>query len=324
MKKAGFLVVSTAVIGFVLIGIVAFGLFFFFAPVSPTANYQSFIVTKGDSLTSVAQKLTENGLLRTPWSLRLLVKFSGQNAVIQPGTYKLSPTMGPREVLTTLLSETQDVWVTLKEGWRVEEMADELDGKLRDGFDKAEFIQLAKPVEGHLFPDTYLLSKDMTAPAVFAKLAGEFEEKYTEASQEVTKPAFSKKDTVIVASLVEREGRGQVDTSIVAGILKNRLDAGMPLQVDATLQYASGYDQATQSWWSPPTSTDRQKDNAYNTYMHPGLPPTAICNPGLSSLKAALSPQLSDYLFYLHDSSGKAHYAKTFEEHKANIEAYLR
>ncbi len=324
MKKAGFIVTLTAVLGFLLIGSMAFGLFFFFAPVSPTPNYQSFIVTKGDTVTSIAQKLKENGLLRSPWSLRLLVRFSAQNVIIQPGTYKLSPTMGPREVLTTLLSETQDVWVTLKEGWRVEEMADELDGKLRDPFKKDEFIQLAKPVEGHLFPDTYLFSKDMPATAVFSKLTAQFEDKYESAITEAGKSAFSKKDTIIVASLVEREGKGQQDTRIVAGILKNRLEAGMPLQVDATLQYAAGYDQAAQSWWSPPSSADRQKDSLYNTYMHVGLPPTAICNPGLISIKAAIAPQTSDYLFYLHDAQGKPHYAKTFEEHKANIETYLR
>lgn len=324
MKKAKALIIFVAFFCFLIFAGIGGGLFYFFAPMSPTGNYQSFIVTKGDSVASIAQKLSDNGLLRSPLSLKLLVKFSTQDVIIQPGTYKIAPTMGPREILITLLSETQDVWVTLKEGWRVEEMAAELDVKLRDGFDAEEFITLAKPLEGNLFPDTYLLSKDMTSQAVFSRLASEFESKYAEAAKGVAKPAFSKKDTIIVASLVEREGRGETDTRIVAGIIKNRLDAGMPLQIDATLQYAAGYDQAESSWWSVPTSSDRLRESPYNTYMHAGLPPTAICNPGLISIKAALAPQESDYLFYLHDPTGKAHYARTFDEHKANIEKYLR
>jgi UPF0755 protein len=324
MKKASAVIIFFGLLCFLVFAGIAGGLFYFFAPVSPSANYRSFVVARGDTVTSIAQKLTDNGLLRSPLSLKILVKFSNQDVIIQPGTYTLSPTMGPREILITLVSESQDVRVTLKEGWRVEEMAQELEGKLREGFDAQEFITLAKPLEGHLFPDTYLFQKDVSAQAVFSKLADEFETKYAAAAKEVVKPAFSKKDTIIVASLVEREGRGETDTRIVAGIIQNRLEAGMPLQVDATLQYAAGYDQKAASWWSAPTSADRQKNSLYNTYMHPGLPPTAICNPGLISIKAALAPQTSDYMYYLHDASGKAHYAKTFDEHKANIAQYLR
>lgn len=324
MKKTTLVISFFAIACFVFFAGIGLMLFLLFAPVSPDLNTQSFVVTKGDTITSISEKLVEKGVLRSSLSLRLLAKLSADSHVIQPGTYKLSPHMSPRELLTALLSETQDVWVTLKEGWRSEEMAELLASKLQESFDPSEFITLAKPVEGKLFPDTYLFSKEMTAPAVFAKLTSTFEDKYEQAMDTDGQGVLSKKDTIILASLVEREGLGETDSRIVAGIIINRLNAKMPLQVDATLQYAKGYDDEKQSWWVPPRSVDKETDSAYNTYMHPGLPPTPICNPGLLSLRAALAPKKNNYLYYLHDSAGKAHYAITYEEHQKNIAEYLR
>jgi UPF0755 protein len=324
MRKTTIIITVFAVACFLFFAGIGLGLFLLFAPVSPDLESQSFVVTKGDTITSISQKLVDKGLLRSALSLRLLAKLSTDSHIIQPGTYKLSPHMSPREMMTALLSETQDVWVTLKEGWRSEEMAQTLASKLHETFDQNEFITLAKPVEGKLFPDTYLLSKDMNAQAVFAKLTSTFEDKYQLAMDTDGQGILSKKETIILASLVEREGLGEVDSRTVAGILINRLNAKMPLQVDATLQYAKGFDQVKQSWWVPPKSADKETDSPYNTYLHPGLPPTPICNPGLLSLRATLAPKKSDYLYYLHDAQGKAHYATTYEEHQKNIELYLR
>lgn len=98
----------------------------------------------------------------------------------------------------------------------------------------------------------------------------------------------------------------------------------MSLDVDATLQYAKGYNRLEKSWWTPPTSADKQIKSAFNTYMNPGLPPQPIANPGLDAIKAALRPTESDNIFYLHDPQGNIHYAVTLTEHNRNIERYLR
>ena len=323
MKKSSLILLFFALVFFLGIGGLASGLFLLFSPMNPQGSQQSFIVTKGDTVTSIARNLHEKGVLRSPIALRILYKFSSQSSAIQPGTYKVASSMTPKEILTTLLSDTQDAWVTLKEGWRSEEMAQELSGKLHSTFDSDAFIQLAKPVEGKLFPDTYLLSKDMTADGVFSKLTREFEEKYQKALETDGPGVLPKKETIVLASLIEREGRGERDSRVVAGILKNRLDLKMPLQVDATLQYAKGYDAVKQTWWAVPKAADKEALGPFNTYKNVGLPPSAICNPGLLSLQAALKPDKTAYLYYLHDLQGLAHYAVSYEEHLRNIETYL-
>ncbi|MBI4033134.1 MAG: endolytic transglycosylase MltG, partial [Candidatus Blackburnbacteria bacterium] len=142
---------------------------------------------------------------------------------------------------------------------------------------------------------------------------------------------------VTLASIVERETLTDEERPIVAGILLKRLEAGWPLQADATLQYAIASVNCTlrketsaaqsvkcEDWWPIPSSEDKKIKSLYNTYLNRGLPPGPIANPGLSSIKAVVSPQDSPYWFYLHDGNGKIHYAKTSEEHAENIRKYLQ
>lgn len=295
-----------------------------FQPAQTSSASTRYVVKKGATLTTIAGDLEEQGILRSALSLRILSKLGDENAVIQPGTYQFSASMPPREILDGLLSETQDTWVTLLEGWRMEEIARELSGSLR-GFDENAFLPLVKQQEGMLFPDTYLFPKDSSEEAVHVLLLSTFEKRYNQAlTESPTQPVFPKKETLILASLIEREAKTFTDMKMVAGILKNRLDLGMPLQVDATLQYAKGYDQATKSWWSTPKAADKDLVSPFNTYTNSGLPPSPISNPGLNALKAAMAPQETDNLYYLHDNQGKPYYAKTYEEHQKNIALYLR
>ena len=106
----------------------------------------------------------------------------------------------------------------------------------------------------------------------------------------------------------------------MAGIIINRLNLGMPLQVDASVQYAVG---TSKDWWPILSLADLKINSPYNTYKFTGLPPTPIANPGLSSLKAAFNPAVTDYLYYIHDSTGQIHYAKTLAEHNANVAKYI-
>lgn len=141
--------------------------------------------------------------------------------------------------------------------------------------------------------------------------------------QDAQAASLTPDNVLILASLVEREARASADRPIIAGILLKRLRDGHPLQVDATVQYAIGYTHSD-GWWRKELTTDDLKfKSPYNTYINAGLPPGAICNPGLSSITAVIHPTPTDYYYYLSDKSGQMHYARTLEEHNANIARYL-
>jgi UPF0755 protein len=134
---------------------------------------------------------------------------------------------------------------------------------------------------------------------------------------------------LILASIVEREAGLDQDRPLIAGILLKRWRQGWPLQADATIQYAVGDDrcqgqEAECDYWAPVKKADLAINSAYNTYKNQGLPPGPICSPGLASIKAVVYPQTSDYWFYLSDSDGTVHYARTNEEHSENVTRYLR
>lgn len=126
-----------------------------------------------------------------------------------------------------------------------------------------------------------------------------------------------------LASLIEREAITAEEKPIIAGILMNRLNAAIPLQVDATIQYAKGKNPNNKKWWEPVTLDEyKSVKSNYNTYQFAGLPPSPISNPGIDALFAAANPADTDYLYYLHDRNRKIRYAKTLEEHNENIEKF--
>jgi UPF0755 protein len=171
---------------------------------------------------------------------------------------------------------------------------------------------------GFLFPDTYLLGQKDDPGRIVGLMAGEFKEKFYDpywVPAARLKPWGSLLQVVTLASLVEKEARVEADRPLIAGVLLHRIQVGMRLQCDATVQFALGEHKARL------TDQDLKVDSPYNTYLHNGLPPGPICNPGLPALRAALQPAATDYLFYVARRDGTHAYAKTFEEHKANIAA---
>ena len=284
-----------------------------------------FIINKGEGSGEVAQRLEQEKLIRSSLAFQLLVTKLGISRQIQAGDFRLNPGMSPEEIAQELTLGTLDRWLTLIEGWRREQMAEEIAAELEgeEGFFyQSEFFELTKNLEGKLFPDTYLIPKEADAQKVVNYLTTNFDKK--------TNDLDINQQTLILASIVEREAKFPEDRPIIAGILLNRLRKGMPLQVDATVQYAKANKECTLEnlgceWWSKSLSKqDKQINSPYNTYLYIGLPPTPICNPGLASIKAALNPQETDYWFYLSDGQGYTHYARTLEEHNDNIEKYLR
>lgn len=129
-------------------------------------------------------------------------------------------------------------------------------------------------------------------------------------------------DTAItIASIIQREAAGKQDMNLISGIIWNRIFKGMTLDLDATLQYAKG---SEDDWWPQVTGKDKYIESPYNTYQNKGLPPGAISNPSIDAINAAYNPKKTDCLFYLHDNNRKIHCTKTYEEHKKNVDRYLR
>lgn len=267
------------------------------------------VVTRGAAIDTIGRQLQQAGLIKSVVAFKLMVMKLGVSKSIQAGDFRLDGKMSLAEIITGLTHGSLDVWVTLPEGWRREQMAQKLAEELI-GFDEPEFLAATTNLEGYLFPDTYLVPREATAGAVVRLLTETFYKKV----------GVIDRDTVILASIVEREAVGSEDRQLVADILTKRLKVGMGLNADATLQYALG---KPDNWWPVPVASDKLVNSAYNTYKYKGLPPAPIANPGLAVIAAVRQAQDTPYLYYLHDQEGNIHPAKTLEEHQANIGKYL-
>ncbi len=287
-------------------------------PFSSDETTKSFIIPNGQGSGEIADRLEAEKLIRSALALKIYLRKNSLSDKIQAGTFKLSPSMSIPEIIDNLNTGATDVWVTLLEGWRVEEMGEELSKKFK--VESEEFLEVAK--EGYMFPDTYLFPKDFTEQQISNTLKDTFEAKFTDdLKSQVKAQGLTEKEAIILASIVEREARSQQARTQVASILLRRLKIGMGLNADATIQYILGYQKDEKSWWKRHlTKTDLKINSPYNTYIHSGLPPTPICNPSLSSIKAVANADPSTpYLYYYHDSKGISHYGKTLEEHNENV-----
>lgn len=299
----------------------------FFQPPSQDGGStdQRFVIPKGQAVSVIAKRLQEAGLIKQAWAFRIVVQVQDLGNAIQAGSFELSPTMSVWQVAHALTVGTDDVWITLPEGWRREEIAESISKQELPNFDTAVFLDLTKGLEGQLFPDTYLVSREVSTATVVSLLQTTFENKIVKGlAKELAASSLSLNELLTLASLVQRESAHDAEMPLVAQILLNRLEIGMPLQVDASLQYSKGYSQTEASWWSTPLAVDKQLASSYNTYMHAGLPPGPIASPGLAAIKAVLTPRPSDALYYIHDTSGQIHTATDLAGHNANVNQYLR
>ena len=212
--------------------------------------------------------------------------------------------------------------VKVHEGLRKEEVAQVVGDKLDwDETEKEEFINKAN-VEGRYFPKTYLIYKDESPSAVVETMSSEFDKQVEKVNKPKSKKIINEETILKIASIIQREAAGKGDMNLISGIIWNRIFNGMKLQIDATLQYAKGSEE--EGWWQQVTSADKKIKSSYNTYLHPGLPPGAIANPGLAAISAAYNPSKTDCIFYLHDKKRRIHCTKTYEAHKKNIDIYLK
>lgn len=279
-----------------------------FLPVSNDAKSVDFLIPKGSSVSIIGKNLEKAGLIKNATVFKFYVQISNSQNKIQAGEFELSPNLSLSQIITELKKGPKEIWVTIPEGLRREEVATKFASILnKDQKFISEFLQLTTDKEGYLFPDTYLFPRSATAVQIVNKLTTTFNQKVEDVTYR----------QLIMASMLERETFADTEKPIVAGILYKRLENDWPLQVDATLQYVKGN-------WEPIYSIDKEIKSAFNTYKNLGLPPSPIANPGLSSILAAISPEESDYWYYIHDNDAKIHFAKTLEEHNINIDKYLK
>jgi len=313
------------IVAIILIILVGFGVSVWWknglAPANPNDHTAKiFVVKKGDGVREIAYNLKHEGLIKDPIVFFLQTRLLGLDKQIQAGDFKLNPSMNSSDIAYNLTHGTLDIWVTVPEGLRAEEIADILGKKLPSY--KPEWRAYLVTNEGYLFPDTYLIPRQADVNTVLSLMKTNFEKKYE--SVKATKTTnLTDQETLIVASLIEREAMFESDRPLVASVIMNRLSLGMVLGIDPTVQYAIGYQADTKTWWKNDLTVDDLAINSpYNTRKNPGLPPGPISNPGLSAIQAALNPAKSDYLYYFSDKQGHLHFATTLEGHNANIKKY--
>lgn len=319
MKK----LVIVCIIFILLIG----GFFLYFKEGTLPVNSKNttsviFIIKKGERVRQIAKNLERADLIRNKIVFYLVVKQLGIDSALQAGDFRLSPSMDVYTIANTLTKGTLDVWITLIEGLRKEEIAHLFSTSL--DFPESEFLKSVQ--EGYLFPDTYLIPKEATVDMAIQILTDNFNKKYTEdLKNKARENGLTDEQVLIFASLVEREARYDNDRKLVASIIYKRYKNDWPLQIDATVQYALGYQPVERTWWKKNlTVDDLAIESPYNTYKNKGLPPTPIGNPGLSSIKAVVNADVSTpFWYYISDKNGTMRYAKTLEEHNANILQYL-
>ena len=322
--------------------VVAFALLGWFLALQPVTlegpgRAQIVQIQSGESLRQIAADFQQQGLIRHAWAFRLKAYTGRTAAGLKAGTYQLSNDMSTPEILTAVASGKSALRkITIPEGFTLLETAQLLTKEgvcsvpdLYGAASKEEIQKMLGPAcalpaqeidaEGFLFPDTYFFGLNDDPVRVAETMLTAFKDKFYDplwvpaSSQH---PWGSLYQVVILASIVEREARVDAERPMIAGVLVGRLKKGMALQADATVEYALGKHKPRLSL------ADLKVPSPYNTYLNKGLPPAPICEPGLPSLKAALSPQATDMLFYFAPPGSKTHvFSKTFEEHSAKVKA---
>jgi UPF0755 protein len=304
--------------GILFVVINLFYVSFLRAPASFPKN-EIITVEEGTTLAGAAERLKEEGVIRSPfWFRNIVILFRGEKAVFA-GNYRFNDR---ENVFTVARRVTRGDFgltplrVVIPEGATAGEIAAIMAGKSSE-FDTEEFIRLTHGREGYLFPDTYFFLPNVKADEVVKVLSSTFLEKVLEIEDEIRDFGKSVEEVMIMASLLEKEAIDTESRKIVSGILWERLRIGMPLQVDAVFGYINGKNSFEL------TLDDLDIDSPYNTYRYKGLPPAPIANPGIDSILAAVTPIKTDYLYFLSDKAGTMHYSETFEEHVRKKKLYL-
>ncbi len=273
-------------------------------------------IEDGLNLKQITEVLERHDVIRSSLYLYIMLNHAEIATTLKAGSYKFDTPQTGEEIAQALIQGsniTPFITLTLPEGFRIRDFSYLLPESLK----RIDYSSFALH-EGYLFPDTYFISPIMTLEDTISLLHSTFIQKIAPYEDEIQASGFTKEEVIILASIIEREAQSSESKKLVSGILQNRIEINMALQVDAVFDYL--LDKKS----SELTQADLRMDSPYNTYKFTGLPPAPIANPGLESIEAVLRPEKSEYLYYLTGKDGTFHYAKTFEQHKRNKELYLR
>lgn len=288
------------------------------APSSFPVN-QLVSVPEGATLSEISVILEEGGVVRSGHAFRALVVLFGRERGAHAGDYLFKE---PQDVLAVARSISTGAFgleperIRIVEGATTRSMAMIYANRLLR-FDPVRFLELAQPHEGYLFPDTYFFLPNANEETVIRTMRQNFDIQIEPLLPLIASSTRSLEEVITMASIVEREAHNTADRKMIAGVLWNRIERDMALQVDVAFLYTLGKNTFQL------TLEDLQSDSPYNTYKNKGLPPTPIGSPSLDSIRATLQPTSNDYLFYLADFDGVTHYSKTYAQHLRYKRLYL-
>ena len=307
----------------------------YLAPEPGSNKLVSFTVEKGEGAKEISVKLKSEGLLKHSSIFRIYVLLIGKSKKLQAGQYELSPSMSLSDIVKKfskgkIIKEK----ITIIEGWNLKDIARYFQEKNISS--QEEFLELTKndfsqgisvlsdkpkdlDLEGYLFPDTYEIIPGTSAKNIIKKILNNLDQKITpDLREEISRQKKSIFEIITMASLIEKEVSSFEDKKIVSGIFWKRIKTNTPLQSCASINYITGKNDRGALW------QDIEIDSPYNTYKYRGLPLGPISNPGLESILATIYPEESDYWYYLSTPSGKTIFSKTFKEHSAAQDKYLK
>lgn len=295
------------------------------------ATATDVVIPRGATSAEVARTLQERGVIPSAVAFRILLRARGLDRSVEAGEYLFAPHENAANILQKLVEGQARVatWVTIPEGYTAAQIANDLAGHRLGAADAYDRYFLSTSIvldsartqnlEGYLFPSTYLFPLKASPAQVADILVSQFRKELpSNADAEAKRLGYTLPQIVTVASLVEREAKADDERALIAGVIYNRLRKGMPLDVDASIEYVFKHHK------TEITKADLRIESPYNTYLHAGLPPTPIANPGLPSLLAALHPQPSNFYYYVYKGNGHHAFARTLQEHEANVSRYLK
>lgn len=310
------------------VGFIAYWLVAFFLPAGPDSETATVEIPLGSSGRKIGQLLRRAGVVRNATAFRWMVKALGEGDSLKAGEYQISRGASLHRIIDKLASgDAEAKWVVIPEGWETRQIAAAIQ-KQKLGSER-RFRRLARrspsglgvetgsrrrSLDGYLFPDTYKVPISAKEDDIIAMMVENFQQKVVAPNQEaIRERGLTLDQVVIIASLIEREYKVDQDLPLISAVIRNRLQKKMHLQIDATLLYSLGRHKEELS------NADKLVDSPYNTYQHRGLPPGPICNPGLKSILAALSPADVDYVYYVAKPDGEHIFTRTLAEHNAAI-----
>lgn len=289
----------------------------FFSPLKiDTSTYVE--IPYGSSITKAGNLLEENKIIRSSKALSIIMRMSDSSIVA--GRYKFEGSESIFSIAYRLhrgIRGVKEIKITIPEGFTSSAISARI-AKAFPNIKESDLNAILIPKEGYIFPETYFFDTESTINEITDKLVNKSSVYLSNILDPITLNSEEAKTIVIKASLVEAEGRTKEERGIIAGIIENRLNKNIPLQLDATITYLTGHAS------SEITLKDLRINSPYNTYLKKGIPSAPINNPGKESILAVMHPTTTNYLYYLHDKNGIIHYATTYTEHLKNKIKYIR